>query len=145
MSHEFLHAALRGTIAAMSMTGMRTFAGESGVLGQTPPQLVIGEGAPRLIAAVPARRRRAVVELFHWCYGAGGGIAYRVLPARLRRSASSGPVFGMALWLTFRLLVAPALGLRSERDRTNTETAALITDHLLYGLVLGEIRARPRT
>ncbi len=145
MSQEFLHAALRGIIAAMSMTGMRTFAGESGVLSQTPPQLVIGEGAPRMIAAVPAHRRRAVVELLHWSYGASGGIAYRTLPARFRRSASSGPVFGMVLWLVFRLLVAPALGLRSERERSTGETTALILDHLLYGLVLGEIRARPRT
>lgn len=145
MGHEFLHAALRGTIAAMSMTGMRTFAAESGVLSQTPPQLVIGEGAPRLIAMVPAHRRRAVVELLHWGYGAGGGLAYRMLPALARRRAASGPLFGMALWAGFRLLVAPALGLRSERERSTAETTALILDHLLYGLVLGEIRSRPRT
>ncbi|MPZ67552.1 MAG: hypothetical protein GEU83_19340 [Pseudonocardiaceae bacterium] len=145
MSQEFLHAALRGTIAAMSMTGMRTFAGESGVLSQTPPQLVIGEGAPRMIAAVPAHRRHAVVELLHWGYGAGGGLAYRMLPAFVRRRAASGPLFGLALWAGFRLVIAPALGLRSERERSTGDTAALILDHLLYGLVLGEIRARPRT
>ncbi len=145
MSHEFFHAALRGTIAAMSMTGMRTFAGESGVLGQTPPQLVIAEGAPRLLAAVPSHRRSAVIELFHWSYGAGGGVMYRMLPGRWRGHAPSGALFGMGLWLAFRLLVAPTLGLASERDRTAQETAALVLDHLLYGLVLGEIRARPRS
>lgn len=145
MGSEFAHATLRGSIAAMSMTGMRTLAGESGLLGQTPPQLIAQEGAPRLIGAVPGHRQRAVVELLHWVYGSVGGVMYRTLPRNFRRGAFSGPLFGVALWAGFRLLIAPALGLRSERERTGVETATLVVDHLLYGLVLGEIRARPRT
>ncbi|MQA15185.1 MAG: hypothetical protein GEV09_13740 [Pseudonocardiaceae bacterium] len=145
MGSEYAHAALRGTIAAMSMTGMRTLAGESGLLGRAPPRMIADEGAPRLITAVPDHSRRAVIELLHWAYGAGGGVAYRTLPRSFRRRAASGPLFGLALWAGFRLGVAPVLGLHSERERTSSETVALVVDHLLYGLVLGEIRARPRS
>jgi hypothetical protein len=57
----------------------------------------------------------------------------------------AGPIYGLLIWLGFELGLAPLLGLREARERRLVERAALAADHLLYGLVLSEIRARPRS
>ena len=141
---EIAHAGLRGAIAAMAMTGMRAFTVDLGIVEETPPQAIFKQRARGLIRRVPRGRRRAAVELAHWAYGAGGGAAFAVLPARIRRRPWAGPVYGLLVWLGFEVAIAPGLGLKQAQKLRSAERAALAADHLLYGLVLSEIRARPQ-
>ncbi len=143
-ANEIAHGALRGTIAAMAMTGMRTFTIETGLVEDSPPEALFRQRARRLIRQVPRRRRRAVVELAHWAYGAGGGAAFAALPDGLRRRAWAGPAYGLVVWLGFELAIAPVLRLSQAKQLRAQERAALALDHVLYGLVLSEMRARPQ-
>jgi hypothetical protein len=140
---EVVHAGARGAIAAMSMTGMRTLTGNLGLVERPPPQAIIRQKAAGLLRRVPRRRRHSAIELAHWGYGAVGGMAFALLPEPMRRQPWAGPVYGLALWLGFEAGLAPALGLEQARRRP-TERAVLAADHLLYGLVLSEIRRRPQ-
>jgi len=145
-AHEIAHAGVRGAIAAMAMTGMRAFTVDLGLVEQTPPQAIVRQRAHGLMRRMPRRRRRAALELMHWGYGAVGGVGFGLLPKSVRqRRRWVGPLYGLVLWLGFEMGFAPLLGLRQARQRRATERAALAADHLLYGLVLSEIRARPRS
>lgn len=141
---ELAHAGLRGAIAAMAMSGMRAGTKSLGLVEQAPPQAVFRQRARFLLWSVPRKRRRAVEELTHWGYGAIGGLVYGALPDAVRRRAWSGPVYGLAVWLSFELGLAPMLGLKQSRQVRPVERTALAADHLLYGLVLSETRSRPR-
>jgi hypothetical protein len=138
------HGALRGGIAAMAMTGMRAFTVDLGVVEQTPPEAIFKQKARGLIRRVPRGRRRAAIELAHWGYGAAGGAAFAALPDALRRRGWAGPIYGLVVWLGFELALAPALGLSQARKLRFAERTALAIDHLLYGLVLSEMRRRPQ-
>jgi hypothetical protein len=141
---EIAHASLRGAIAAAAMTGMRAFTVDVGLVDQTPPQAIAKQRARGVLRRIPRGRRRAAIELAHWTYGAVGGAAYAVLPAGIRRQPWSGPVYGLLVWVGFELCLAPVLGLKQAKKQRAVERAALAADHLLYGLVLSEIRARPQ-
>ena len=141
---EIAHASLRGAIAAAAMTGMRVFTVDVGLVDQTPPQAIAKQRAKGLLRRVPRAKRRAAIELAHWTYGAVGGAAYAVLPEEIRRQPWSGPAYGLLVWVGFELCLAPALGLKQAKKQRPVERAALAADHLLYGLVLSEIRARPQ-
>jgi len=142
--NEVAHAAGRGAVAAMAMTGMRAFTVNVGIVKQPPPQAIFKQKARGLMLLVPRRRRRAAIELFHWGYGAGGGAAFALLPGELRRRRWAGPLYGLAIWLGFELGFAPALGLSQARKVRPVDRAGLAADHLLYGLVLNEMRERPQ-
>jgi hypothetical protein len=143
---EIAHAAVRGAIAAMAMTGMRVLTIELGLLKETPPHGIVRQRGRRLIRRAPRRHRRAVVELAHWGYGAAGGVGFALLPRAMRSQRRwVGPIYGLLIWLGFELGIAPLLGLREARESRLVERGALAADHLLYGLVLSEIRARPRS
>ena len=142
---EIAHATLRGAIAAMAMTGMRAFTGDLGIVEQSPPQAIFRQRARGLIRRVPRGRRRAAIELAHWGYGAAGGTGFALLPEAVRRRAWAGPAYGFAVWVGFEAVLAPALGLMQAQRLRLVERAALAADHLLYGLVLSEMRARPQT
>jgi hypothetical protein len=141
---ELAHAGLRGGIAAMAMTGMRTLTQSLGIVEQTPPQAIFRQRAKGLLRRVPRRSRRAAMELAHWSYGAAGGVVFGALPDGVRRRAWAGPVYGLVVWAGFEAVLAPALGLKQARRLRLAERAALAGDHLLYGLVLSETRSRPR-
>ncbi len=141
---EIAHASLRGAIAAAAMTGMRAFTVDVGLVDQTPPQAIAKQRAKGLLRRVPRGRRRAAIEVAHWTYGAVGGAAYAMLPQQIRRRPWSGPVYGLLVWLGFELCLAPVLGLKQAKKPRPVERAALAADHLLYGLVLSEVRARPQ-
>ena len=141
---DLAHAMLRGAIAAMAMTGMRTFTVSIGIVEEPPPQAIVRQRARRLLRRVPRKRRRAAVELAHWGYGALGGSAFALMPAPLRRAAWAGPAYGLVTWACFEALIAPALGLSQAKRLRPLERVALAADHLLYGLVLSEIRRRPQ-
>ena len=141
---EVAHAALRGAIGAMAMTGVRAFTQDVGLVKQTPPEAILKQRVAGLFRRVPRGRRRATVELIHWGYGAGGGAAFGILPDAVRRRAWAGPVYGLGVWLGFEMGIAPVLGLKQAKRLRVQERVALAADHLLYGLVLSEMRRRPQ-
>lgn len=138
------HAALRGTIAAMAMSGMRALTVDLGIVEQTPPRAIVKQRARGLIRRVPRGRRAAAIEALHWGYGAAGGALFGALPDGLRRRAWAGPAYGLLVWVGFEAALAPLLGLKQATRLRVVERGALAVDHLLYGLVLSEIRARPQ-
>jgi hypothetical protein len=141
---ELAHAALRGAIAAMAMTGMRVVTVNLGIVNEPPPQQVVRQRARGLLRAVPRKRRRSAVELVHWSYGAAGGVTFGMLPDEIRRRPWAGPAYGLGVWLGFELGLAPALGLSHAKRPRPAERLGIALDHLLYGLVLSEFRARPQ-
>jgi len=143
-SDEIAHGALRGAVAAMAMSGIRVVTVDLGLVRETPPREIARRRARGLLRHVPRNRRRSAVELAHWAYGAGGGAVFAMLPATVRRRAWAGPVYGLAAWAGFQFGLAPALGLVHARRPNPTESLALALDHLVYGLVLSELRSRPR-
>lgn len=135
---------MRGVIAAMAMTGMRSLTISLGLVKEPPPRAILRQKSKGLFRLVPKRKRRATQEVMHWSYGAGGGAAYALLPDGVRLKAWSGPVYGLVVWLGFELGIAPLLGLSQAKKPRVVERAAFAADHLLYGLVLSETRSRPR-
>ena len=128
----------------MAMTGMRQVSEGFGLVEESPPKAIFRQKTKGLIRLVPRGKRRATIELAHWSYGAVGGAVFGALPDDVRRTRWSGPVYGLVVWLGFELGVAPLLGLKQAKKPRPVERAALAADHLLYGLVLSETRARPR-
>ena len=143
-AQEIAHAALRGAVAAMAMTGMRSFTVSAGLVEEPPPRAILRQKSKGLYRITPKRFRRAVQELCHWGYGGAGGAVYATLPDTVRRQSWSGPVYGLGIWLSFEAGIAPALGLSQAKKRRPVERVALAADHLLYGFVLSELRRRPR-
>jgi hypothetical protein len=143
-AQEVAHGALRGAVGAMAMSGLRAVTVDLGIVEETPPDAILRRRARGLLRRVPRGRRRAVIELVHWTYGAGGGIAFTALPEPIRRRRWVGPAYGLAAWVAFEAGIAPALGLSHARRPRRTESLGIALDHLLYGLVLSELRARPQ-
>ena len=133
--------ALRGAIAAMAMTGMRVVTVGLKLLPKDPPEEIFEDALPHLLALVPREYRDEAIELAHWGYGAVGGAVFALIPAAVRRHGWSGPVYGIGTWSFFERVLAPILGLRKPSERPTSERAAIIADHVLYGLV---IAGRPR-
>lgn len=138
------HAALRGAVAAMAMTGMRVVTVGLGIVEEPPPQAIFRQRARGLLRLVPRKRRSAAIELAHWGYGAAGGAVFGALPEDLRRQRWAGPLYGLVVWAGFEVVLAPLLGLEQAKKPRPLDRAALAADHLLYGLVLSEFRQRPR-
>ena len=144
---EALRGAGRGAVGAMAMTGMRVLTTELGLVEQTPPAAVSGQrarGLRALLRRAPRRQRRGLVEAAHWAFGAAGGAAFGTLPHADRRRAWAGPGYGLVVWLGFELGIAPALGLSQAKRVRLVDRFALAADHLLYGLVLSEMRRSAR-
>lgn len=141
---EIAHGALRGTIAAMAMTGMRAMTVNLGLVDETPPSAILRQRAKGVYKLVPRKQRRTAREAFHWSYGAGGGAAFAALPEGVRLRPWAGPVYGFVVWLGFELVLAPALGLSQAKKPRLVERICFAVDHLLYGLVLSETRRQPQ-
>jgi hypothetical protein len=137
MSSEVSRAAISGAIGAMAMTGMRTFTADLGLVRETPPQSIAKKRRPTgVLSYVPKSRRRAFVEIMHWSVGVTGGAIFGLMPDRLRRTPWFGPMYGLGILLSYDFGIAPLLGLKQSRSPKATEQAALIADHLVYGLIL---------
>jgi hypothetical protein len=144
---DVLRATARGAVGAMAMTGMRVLTSELGLVEQTPPEAVSRQrarGARALLRLAPHKQRRGLVETAHWAFGAGGGAVFGALPRTVRRRPWAGPVYGLVVWLGFELGIAPVLGLSQAKRVRPVDRMALAADHVLYGLVLSEMRRRPR-
>jgi len=120
----------------MAMSGMRAFTVGVGLVDETPPKAMARQRGGKLIHRVPRTRRRGVIELGHWGFGAAGGAAFGLLPEPLRRTRWAGPAYGLVIWLGFEVVAAPLLGLSQARRARGVERVALAVDHVLYGLVL---------
>jgi uncharacterized membrane protein YagU involved in acid resistance len=132
---------LRGAIAAMAMTGMRVVTTGLGLLPKDPPEEIFEDALPQFLETIPAEFREEAIELAHWGYGAAGAVGYALLPGAIRRHRWTGPAYGIAAWAAFEAVLAPMLGLRKPPERSMSERAAIIADHVLYGLV---VAGRPR-
>jgi hypothetical protein len=141
---EIAHGALRGTIGAMAMTGLRSFTVSLGLVDEPPPRAILRQKSKGVFRVMPKRFRRAGQELFHWGFGAAGGAMFGLFPQKVRMQAWAGPVWGLGIWLVFEVAVAPALGLSQAKKLRPVDRVSLAADHLLYGLVLSELRRRPR-
>ncbi|QSB14638.1 hypothetical protein JQS43_24775 [Natronosporangium hydrolyticum] len=132
-----IRAGARGAIAAMAMTGLRRLTTTLGWVERTPPERVLRQQAPRLLGTLPPGRRPALVESAHIAYGVAGGVMFGALPDRFRRRHRHwlGPAYGALFWGAYQLVISPLLGLpRAEHRRA--EQLALLTDHVLYGVVV---------
>jgi len=131
--------AVRGAIAAMAMTGLREFTRHVGLLEEPPPESIGRRNfARRWFPGVERGPRRARIELVHWSVGAAGGALFAALPSILRRSRWSGPLYGLLVWGSFELAIAPLLALPQTRRIRPLDRLALAGDHLLYGAMLSE-------
>jgi hypothetical protein len=130
-------AGARGAIAAMAMTGLRRLSTTAGLVERTPPERVLHKGVPELLSKLPSERRAVVVEAAHVTYGTTGGMLFGVLPRRLRQRHRwwLGPAYGMLFWTAYEAVIAPVLGL-SHGKRPVAEKVALLTDHILYGVIV---------
>jgi hypothetical protein len=141
--HPVAATAIRGTIAAMAMTGMRRISVGLGLVEETPPEELLEEGAPELAKRIPPERRAAVIEIVHWSVGAGGGAFFALLPRTLRTRRLTGPLYGLAIFAAFEMLVQPVIDTPHAHRVQVGERLAIGADHVLYGLILGE-RFPPR-
>lgn len=123
----------------MAMTGMRQLTTGLDIVDQVPPEAIINQKAPDLLAQVPQERRQAVVELVHWAYGAAGGALYGVLPESWRKTVWSGPLYGLGAWTMFEAGLAPVLGLKQARESRVDEQIMFAIDHLIYGAIVGSM------
>jgi uncharacterized membrane protein YagU involved in acid resistance len=139
-----IHSMFRGIVGAMAMSGVRQLASEAGVIREDPPARLVRKQAKGLLRSVPRRKRGAVVELIHWAMGAVFGLVFGLLPETIRRKPWAGPAYGFMVWLGFETMVSPALGLKQRRWPHGAERAVFVIDHLLFGLLLTEMRSRPR-
>jgi hypothetical protein len=132
---------VQGVIGAMAMTGLRRITTGLGLVRKPPPEEVLEDGVPELLAHIPAEHRDEAIELAHWAFGGAAGLAFAGLPRELRESAWTGAAYGLTIWALFETVAAPVLGIRDLGERPARERAALAADHVLYGLVLA---GRPR-
>jgi hypothetical protein len=139
-----VRAGLRGLVAAMAMTGMRTFTANVGLLEESPPEAIVEEHRPDVLRRLSSEHRTAVTELAHWAYGTAGGAFFSLLPGRMRAHPLTGPAYGLAVWLAFELGLAPLLGLRHASAQRPISRAVLALDHMLYGIVVaGRLAPEP--
>lgn len=126
----------------MTMSALRQVTTGLGLVDQTPPDAILKQRALGPLIRLPwlayfvARRQVALIEIFHWAYGAGGGAAFALLPRSVLRKEWSGPGYGIVTWIAFELSIAPVLGLDQARKMRPVERLMFALDHVLYGVIL---------
>jgi hypothetical protein len=120
----------------MAMSGMREFTANAGLLEKSPPEAIVERHAPKMVQRLAAEHRSAITELAHWCYGAAGGMAFGLLPRRLRADPRTGPLYGLCTWLGFELAIGPLLGVQYPEQRRLIHRAMPALDHVMYGIVV---------
>lgn len=137
-------AGARGLVAAMAMTGMRTATANVGLMERSPPEALVERHAPRRIQQLSEGGRTAVTELAHWSYGAAGGAMFGLLPTRVRAWQWTGPLYGLAVWLSFEAGIAPLVGVQRPKQSRAIGRAVVALDHVLYGVVVaGRLAPEP--
>jgi len=104
-----VRSAARGVLGAMAMTGMRRVTTDLGLVEEPPPERIAKGGVPGLFARIAPEHRETAIELFHWGFGAVGGVGYGFLPAVICRRRWSGPAYGLVILGVFEAVIAPPL------------------------------------
>lgn len=139
-----VRAGARGLVAAMAMSGFRSFAAGASPDEPTPPEQIVTHRGPEVVQRLPEHQRQALTEAIHWSYGAAAGAAFGLLPRSIRQRAAAGPAYGLVIWLGFETVIGPLLGLPKVRSRPIVWRAALAADHVLYGTVVaGRLAPEP--
>ncbi|GIJ80041.1 hypothetical protein SAMN05443287_11711 [Micromonospora phaseoli] len=137
-----VRAGIRGVVAAMAMSGLRQATTSLNLVESSPPKSVLEKLAPGLLNRMHRSHQPALLAAAHWGYGLSAGVAFGMLPVHLRRRLWVGPLYGVALLVSYHIGIAPAL--RIEQRLTDVhEQLALTADHLLYGIVVAGF-PRPR-
>lgn len=133
-----------GAVAAASMSGLRNITTGLGLLDEVPPRQILAETAPALIRRLGEGREKAVAELAHWAYGAACGAVYGAGVRALGRSGPGlGAAYGLGTLTAYRIVIAPVLGIEPIDARSARARAALLADHLLFGVVLDRLAVPP--
>lgn len=141
---DALHAGARGLVAAMAMSGLRTFTSNLELLRESPPEAIVERHGPQRLHNLAPGHKKAVTELAHWMYGVAGGIAFGLLPPRVRAHPLTGPAYGTAVWAGFELGIGPLLGVEGRQGKL-VGRAMLVADHALYGaMVAGQFAPEPQ-
>ncbi|GIF49229.1 hypothetical protein Afe04nite_37680 [Asanoa ferruginea] len=131
-----ISGAARGLVAAMAMSGLRRVTTTLELVADTPPEAIVEATLPGIFDRIPEERRPVIVEAVHWTYGTLGGAAFGLLPRKVRRRPLAGLIYGALFWTAFEVGIAPLLGLPQAHRWKPEEEAALLADHLLYGVVV---------
>ncbi len=136
IQQRMINSGLRGAVAAMAMSGTRALTSSLGLIEQTPPEAVLHQSAPAMMAKLPRQRQAAVAELAHWAFGVVAGAGFGLLPLGLRRYRWAGAAYGVVVLTGFEVGIAPALGLSQAQHARPVERVIFLADHLLFGIVL---------
>lgn len=131
-----LGGAAAGAIGAMAMTGFRRMTTQLGLVREVPPEEISEKEIPAVLARLSPPRQQVTIELLHWGYGATAGAGFGLLPKAVRQRGWAGPAYGLAIWLLYEGVIAPALGLRHSKEPRKTERLMFALDHVLYGLIV---------
>jgi uncharacterized membrane protein YagU involved in acid resistance len=140
IAQRVINSGARGAVAAMAMTGTRSLTGSLGLMSETPPEAVLHQQVPGLMAKIPKSKQPAVVELAHWTFGVVAGAGYAMLPSGLRKYRWAGAVYGLVVLTGFEVGIAPLLGLSQSRHLRLVERLVFLADHALFGVVLAPPR-----
>lgn len=142
-----LDGALGGGIGTVAMSAVMLAAGESGLMGEHPPDKIAGTVLDAVGIHDPDEQvQDAVAVALHFGFGIGTGalfgLLHRRLPFRIP-AASHGVVFGTLVWAVSYQGWVPALGIMppASDDRPDRPKVMLIA-HLVYGALLGMMVAR---
>lgn len=139
-AQRLINSGLRGVVAAMAMSGTRALTSSLGLIDETPPEAVVHQKLPGLLAKIPRSKQPAITELAHWAFGACAGAGFALLPTPLRQYRWAGAAYGLVVLTGFEAGIAPALGLPQAKQSRPVERLVFLADHVLFGIVLSPPR-----
>lgn len=139
---EAVLGSARGLVATAAMSVPMLAAGRAGIMGRQPPKRITDKAmdSTGLDHAGESERDTAGTAA-HLAFGAGNGVLFSVLRARLRPPGPSvvhGLSYGLGVWAASYKGWVPALGVLPppEQDRPGRQRVIFLA-HLVYGAVLG--------
>lgn len=142
-----LDGALGGGIGTVAMSAVMLAAGESGLMGEHPPDKIAGAALDAVgIHERDEETQDALAALLHFGFGVGTGALFGLLHRRLPfrvNAALHGVIFGSLVWAVSYQGWVPALGIMppASDDRPDRPRVMLVA-HWVYGAVLGIVVAR---
>lgn len=145
-TESVIRGAVAGFIATAPMTAVLGAGRAAGWLYTPPPAQIAREVAERA-GERPAQLSPEFTATWlaaHFTYGAACGALYGVVrPLLPRADATSGVLFGGAVWAVSYFGLLPSLGLfPSAKDDAPSRQAVMIAAHLVYGVTLARAERR---